>query len=75
MPEPPSPESDRERLAVFAAEVSAEAPDRPPPPPTDWARMPLAWAPDVLMVPLLTTVTMPPVAPLPPLPPSPAVMP
>ena len=41
----------------------------PPPPPMDWARMPSAPAPRVMISPELVTVTAPPLPPSPPEPP------
>ena len=40
-------------------------PPRPPPPPTDWAMMPTASVPRVVMLPALVTVTAPPLPLLP----------
>ena len=70
LPLPPLPP----RLLVKAAPplVRLSAPLMPPLPPepaTDWAKMPSAFMPDVLILPVLVTCTSPDVAPVPPVPP------
>ena len=57
------------RLLIEALAVLTLLPPEPPPPPTDWANRPVELAPEVAMLPLLVTVTVPVVPPAPPTPP------
>ena len=49
--------------------ADTDVPAVPPPPPVEWARMPLEWSPVVEMSPLQVTETLSAVEPVPPFPP------
>ncbi|KIC42138.1 hypothetical protein RA27_01670, partial [Ruegeria sp. ANG-R] len=70
-PAPPSPPM----ATPTKAPTDPDEPPLPPPPPMDWARMPIASSPDVVMIPSFTIVTVEPLPPPLPLPPTETIPP
>ena len=69
-PSPPMPPRPMDSAITPPVEaLVAEEPPLPPPPPTAWAKIPGAWAPEVVMVPLLSTFTAEALPPAPAQPP------